>query len=70
MAHEHDAPVWAPMARCTECGHRVSLSSGWRPIETRKLGWRAWLAEPFMRLLAKSQRNASGPKFSQEEREP
>jgi hypothetical protein len=62
-------PIWTPMPRCTGCGHRTSLVPGWRPIETRRLGFFYWLAELPMRLLARSmKRHSDNRRWAGEER--
>lgn len=57
MSEEKHSPVvheiWYPPVRCMDCsGHRVSDVPGMVPIETRSLGFWAWLAEIPMRRLA------------------
>jgi hypothetical protein len=51
---QRDDAIWYPPPRLISTGHRVSEGLGWRPIETRKLPWRWWLAELPMRWLARS----------------
>lgn len=63
--------IWQPMPRCTGCGHRTSLVTGWRPVGTRYLGFLYWLAELPMRALARSmEHETSNRVFAGEEREP
>jgi hypothetical protein len=50
--HRHGFP-WAPPPRCTDCGHRVPTQSNMRPVETRRLPVRLWLAELLMRGVAR-----------------
>jgi len=44
--------VWFPPPRCANCGHRAGRR-GMRPVETRRLPWRLWLAELVMRAAAR-----------------
>jgi hypothetical protein len=43
--------LWMPPTR-DRTGHRVSVGN-WKPIATRHLNWRWWLAEYPMRILAR-----------------
>jgi len=45
--------IWYPPGRSTVTGHRISIGN-YKPIRTSKLGWRWWLAEIPMRILARS----------------
>jgi hypothetical protein len=49
----NNALIWSPPLRSIRTGHRIALA-GYQPVETRKLGWRWWLAEIPMRILARS----------------
>ena len=51
---EDEDRTWQPPKRSTRTGHRVSDRIGYRPIETRRLGFLAALAEYPMRWLARS----------------
>lgn len=62
--------TWQPLRRSTVTGHRVSLRPGYRPVETRRLGFWAWLAEIPLRQMAKSMATEPDNKrWFQEERD-
>jgi hypothetical protein len=50
--------LWMPPMRNTKTGHRVSVGP-YKPIGTRHLNWRWWLAEIPMRMLARHMNNAA-----------
>lgn len=66
---EERPDYWDPPRRSTVTGHRIARRPGWKPIETRRLGLRAWLAEHAMRALARSMSSASPDRYLAEEPE-
>jgi hypothetical protein len=54
---------WTPPPRDTVTGHRISLTPGYRPIETRRLPWQWKLAEYPMRWLARLMAKTNNPRL-------
>lgn len=53
MTERRTSGVWQPPPRDKRTGHRISLTPGYHPIQTRKLPWQWKLAEFPMRWLAR-----------------
>jgi hypothetical protein len=64
-----DEYYWDPPRRSVITGHRVARRPGYRPIATRRLGWRWWLCEHAMRVLARSMASADDKQRFAEERD-
>lgn len=61
-----DEPMWVPPPRNVKTGHRVSIGP-YKPVSTRFLNWRWWLAEYPMRMLARYAAKAESVKEMQGE---
>jgi len=62
---------WQPPPRSTSTGHRIPRRPGYRPVQTRSLGFWAILAELPMRRLAKAMADEpDSRRYHQEEPNP